>query len=122
MPFDAEFDVAVCVGALGHVAEVDEPRFLASIHRALVPGGRFMFVTTELPSWTDPARVFAEIFNGVMRVRNAVWTPPFVMYYLTFLWPNARGRLVAAGFTDVEVVRGAFSKPYDRALLVTARK
>ncbi len=122
LPFEAEFDVAVCVGALGHIAERDEPRFLASIHRALAAGGRFLFVTTELPPWTDLARVYAEVFNGVMRVRNAIWDPPFIMYYLTFLWPGVRGRLLAAGFADVELVRGAFAKPYERGLLVIARK
>jgi hypothetical protein len=57
-----------------------------------------------------------------MRVRNAVWDPPFVMYYLTFLWPGVRGRLLAAGFTDVELVRGAIAAPYKRGLLVIARK
>jgi len=122
MPFVAEFDVAVCVGALGHIAEHDEPRFVASIHRALRPGGRFLFATTELPLWTRASRTYAELFNAVMRLRNAAWDPPFVMYYLTFLWPNVRSRLLAAGFTDVEVVYGAFPAPYDEVLLVSAKK
>jgi hypothetical protein len=57
-----------------------------------------------------------------MRMRNAVLSPPFVMYYLTFLWPEVRGRLLAAGFADVECVRGAFPTPYERALMIVARK
>jgi ubiquinone/menaquinone biosynthesis C-methylase UbiE len=121
MPFRNEFDAVVCVGALGHIAVRDEPRFVTSIHHALVPGGRFLFATSELPPWTTTARLYAEAFNAVMRVRNVVWSPPFVMYYLTFLWPDVRGRLLAAGFTDVEVIRGAFPEPYDSALLVIAR-
>jgi ubiquinone/menaquinone biosynthesis C-methylase UbiE len=122
MPFDEEFDAAVSVGAFGHIEPKDEPRFVASIHRALRPGGRFVFATSEMPPWTSPTRVIAETFNAVMRVRNAVLKPPFIMYYLTFLWPGVRGRLLAAGFSDVECVRGAFGKPFERALLVIARK
>ncbi len=122
MPFDEEFDAAVSVGAFGHIEPKDEPRFVASIHRALRPGGRFVFATSEMPPWTSPTRVVAETFNAVMRVRNAVLKPPFIMYYLTFLWPGVRGRLLAAGFRDVECVRGAFPKPYERVLLVVAKK
>ena len=33
-----------------------------------------------------------------------------------------RGRLLAAGFRQVECVRDAFPPPYERALLVSARK
>ena len=122
MPFDAEFDAAVSVGAFGHIEVKDEPRFLQSINRALKPGGRFVFATSELPPWTSPSRVIAETFNAVMRVRNALWKPPFIMYYLTFLWPEVRGRLLAAGFSDVECVRGVFPAPYERALMIGARK
>jgi hypothetical protein len=57
-----------------------------------------------------------------MHVRNFVLKPPFIMYYLTFLWPEVRGRLLAAGFSDVECVRGAFPKPFERALMIVARK
>ncbi len=120
MPFDAEFDAAVCVGAFGHIEERDEPRFAVSIHRALRPGGRFVFATSERPPWTSPTRVIAETFNAVMGVRNALLSPPFIMYYLTFMWPDVRGRLLAAGFSDVEAVRGALDKPYERVLIVTA--
>ncbi len=122
MPFVSEFDAAVSVGAFGHIEVKDEPRFVASIHRALKPGGRFVFATSTMPAWWTPSRVIAETFNAVMRVRNAVIDPPFIMYYLTFLWPEVRGRLLAAGFTDVECARGAFPHPFERALLVIARK
>jgi len=122
MPFNEEFDAAVSVGAFGHIEVKDEPRFAASIHRALKPGGRFIFATSTMPAWWTASRVMAEGFNAVMRVRNFVLKPPFIMYYLTFLWPEVRGRLLAAGFTDVECVRGAFPHPFERALLVVARK
>ncbi|HEY2364954.1 MAG TPA: class I SAM-dependent methyltransferase, partial [Polyangiaceae bacterium] len=122
MPFHEEFDAAVSVGAFGHIEVKDEPRFVASIRRALKPGGRFVFATSAMPAWWTPSRVIAETFNAVMRVRNVVLQPPFIMYYLTFLWPEVRGRLLAAGFSDVECVRGAFPHPFERALLIVARK
>jgi hypothetical protein len=34
-----------------------------------------------------------------MHVRNAVWRPPFVMYYRTTPFPAVRDDLTAAGFT-----------------------
>ena len=122
MPFHEEFDAAVSVGAFGHIEVKDEPRFAQSIHRALKPGGRFVFATSTMPAWWTPTRAIAEGFNAVMRVRNFVLKPPFIMYYLTFLWPEVRGRLLAAGFSDVECVRGAFPHPFERALFVVARK
>ena len=38
-----------------------------------------------------------------MRVRNAVWRPPFVMYYRTSPLPAVRDDLTAAGFTATAV-------------------
>lgn len=116
LPFEGELDAAVCAGAFGHIAVRDEPRFVASIARALRPGGRFVFATSEVPPWWSATRVVAEGFNAVMRVRNALFTPEFVMYYLTFTWPSVRGRLLAAGFGDVEMERSG------RVIYVTARK
>jgi hypothetical protein len=55
-------------------------------------------------------------------VRNAVISPPFIMYYLTFLWPEVRQRLEEAGFSRVELERGAFPPPYERVLMVVATK
>jgi ubiquinone/menaquinone biosynthesis C-methylase UbiE len=122
MPFREAFNAAVCVGAFGHIAEEDEPRFVSSIWRALKPGGRFVFATTELPSWRTTGRIVAEAFNAAMHVRNALLSPPFIMYYLTFLWPAVRARLIAAGFDDVHVVRDAFPSPYERVLMVIATR
>lgn len=38
-------------------------------------------------------------FDAVMKVRNAVWRPPFVMYYREFRLADVRRELVRAGFT-----------------------
>ena len=40
-----------------------------------------------------------------MRVRNLLWRPPFIMYYLSFLLPQARHLLERHGF-EVTVHRG----------------
>jgi hypothetical protein len=54
-------------------------------------------------------------FNAVMRVRNALLKPEFIMYYLTFLWPGIRSKLERAGF----VVQAA---DHGRFVIVTATK
>jgi hypothetical protein len=53
-----------------------------------------------------------------MRVRNRVWSPEFVMIYLTFTLPHALARLVEAGFEpSVEPLGWA---PRPELMLVTA--
>lgn len=100
LPFrDASFDVACSFGAFGHILVDDEPRFVAELARVLRPGGRFVFVTAEPPRFWSRRALVARAFNGVMRVRNALRKPEFVMYYLTFLLPRARALLEGAGFT-----------------------
>ena len=122
MPFaDGSFELAVCFGAFGHILEEDEPRFVAEVARVLAPGGRFVFITGEMPSITSPQRWAARGFNAVMRVRNALIQPPFIMYYLTFLLPQVRLLLRSKGF-DVEVVEEAFEAPFGAAKLVIATK
>src|SRR5262245_41594384 len=49
MKFQEEFDLAVTVGSLGHIRPPEEPRFVERIAAALRPGGRFAFVTSEMP-------------------------------------------------------------------------
>jgi hypothetical protein len=68
----------------------------------LRPGGRFVFVTSYPPRPASAAFWLAHGFNAAMRARNAVLSPPFVMYYLTFLLPEARRQLEQAGFTVEE--------------------
>lgn len=121
LPFEREFDVATCFGALGHIAREDEPRFVHSVARALKPGGRFAFVTTDPLPWTSPAALAAHAFNAGWRVRNALFRPKFVMYYLTFTVPEATRLLEAEGFT-VEVRRGHFAPKYRRLVLVIATR
>jgi ubiquinone/menaquinone biosynthesis C-methylase UbiE len=121
LPFESEMDVITCVGAFGHVVAADEDRFVAGIVRALRPGGRFVFATGRAPSVRDAWFWMAHGFNAVMRVRNAVLRPQFIMYYLTFLWPEVRALLERHGL-EVEVHERLCPPPYDRVLIVSARR
>ncbi len=121
LPFESEFDVVTCVGAFGHIVPSDEDRFVSGIARALRPGGRFVFATTEKPPLTSPTWWMLRTFNAVMRVRNALLHPQFIMYYLTFLWPEVRTRLERHGLR-VEALRGFCPAPYEHAIIVVATK
>ena len=121
LPFESEFDVVTCVGAFGHIVPEDEDRFVGGIARALRPGGRFVFATTEMPPLTSPTWWMLRSFNAVMRVRNALLHPQFIMYYLTFLWPEVRTRLERHGLR-VEALRGLCPAPYGHAIIVVATK
>ena len=121
-PFeDGAFDLITCFGAFGHILEEDEVRFVCEVDRLLAPGGRFVFITSERPSGWSASLWVARGFNAVMRVRNALIKPEFVMYYLTFLLPGARWLLEARGL-DVAVHGGVFERPFGRAKVVIATK
>ena len=121
MSFREEFDLAVTAGSLGHVLPKDEPRFVERIHAALRPGGRFAFVTANMPPWWSRRAILSRSFNAAMLVRNAFWRPPFIMYYLTFLLPRARQLLEEQGF-DVAVHEGIFSGAFQPLAVVVATK
>ncbi|QKG24246.1 class I SAM-dependent DNA methyltransferase [Actinomadura verrucosospora] len=94
-----EFDLAVTFGALGHVLPSERPAVFAGVHRALRPGGLFAFPIGAPPPLTSAWYWALLGFDAVMRVRNAVWRPPFVMYYRTCPVSTVRDDLSAAGFT-----------------------
>ncbi|MCB5170181.1 class I SAM-dependent methyltransferase [Streptomyces bambusae] len=99
LPFEGAFDLAVSFGAFGHFLPRERPLLFAGVHRALRPGGLFAFpVGAPLPV-RSPLYWATLGFDAVMRVRNAVWRPPFVMYYRTFPLGGVRDDLRAAGFS-----------------------
>jgi len=121
MPFENEFDVATCVGALGHIDRPDEDAFVGGIARALRRGGRFVFATTRRPSPRQLAFWLSHGFNAAMRVRNAVLKPQFVMYYLTFVWPGVQELLARHGFSAQAIV-GRCAPPFQNTIIVVATK
>ncbi|MBW2527323.1 MAG: class I SAM-dependent methyltransferase [Deltaproteobacteria bacterium] len=115
------FDLATCFGALGHIPPGAEHRFIQSVATLLQPGGRFVFVTCEHPPWYAPGALLARGFNGAMRVRNALLSPPFLMYYLRFTLPGVRALLEQHGLSCE--VRPLEAPQVDRRVrLVIARR
>ena len=125
LPFARAFDLAVSFGALGHFLPAERPALFAGVHRALRPGGVFAFPVGARPP-VSSARYWALLgFDLVMRARNAVRRPPFVMYYLTGRLPALRSDLAAAGFAVTAIPLTALGPGGDQAsscLLVLARK
>ena len=120
LAYDQDFDLVVSFGAFGHITVPEQPAFLEGVLRALKPGGRFVFVTSDRPPTLNRTVLLYRAFNAVMRVRNRIRKPVFVMYYLNFLLPEATSRLLAAGF-EVEVTRIEVG-PFRRAVIVEARR
>lgn len=104
LPFSGKFSLAVCFGALGHFVGADQDLLVASVRRTLKPGGRFAFITAARPSILSARFWLAHGFDAAMRLRNALLRPPFVMYYINFLLPEAEELLLRHGFS-VEVKR-----------------
>jgi SAM-dependent methyltransferase len=119
VPFGPSFDVVVSFGAAGHFLERDQPRLVAQAAGLLRPGGRFVFVTSLMPPAWSARYWLARGFNAAMHVRNLLISPPFVMYYLTFLLPEVRGLLEREGLA-VEVRALADSGPLAHLRLVSA--
>jgi ubiquinone/menaquinone biosynthesis C-methylase UbiE len=99
MPFAEGFDLAVSLGAHGHFLPAERPALFAGVYRALRPGGVFA-VPIGAPLPITSRSYWALLgFDVVMRVRNAVWRPPFVMYYRTWPLHGVCDDLTRSGFT-----------------------
>ncbi|QGV82087.1 class I SAM-dependent methyltransferase [Streptomyces ficellus] len=99
LPFRASFDLAVSFGAFGHFLPAERPRLFAGVHRALRPGGRFVFPLPAPPPVGSRAYWELWAFDAAMRVRNLLWRPRFIMYYRTFRLTDVLTELTGAGFT-----------------------
>ena len=125
LPFDGHFDLAVSFGALGHFLPAERPALFAGVHRALRPGGLFAFPVAGPQPLTSLLYWALLGFDAAMRIRNAVWRPPFVMYYRTCSAFALRNDLAAAGFTVAITPLAALGRREDgspRHGLVLARK
>jgi ubiquinone/menaquinone biosynthesis C-methylase UbiE len=125
LPFAGGFDLTVTFGALGHFLPAERPELFEGVYRALRPGGLFAFPIGVPTPHFSVARWATWGFDLVMRVRNAVWRPRFVMYYRTSPLPAVRDDLTAAGFTVTAAALNALGRQRDggaRCLLILARK
>jgi SAM-dependent methyltransferase len=125
LPFTAAFDLVVSFGAFGHFLPRELPGLFAQVHSVLRPGGGFAFPVLAPPRPTRPAFWMLLGFDAVMRVRNALWRPPFVMYYRAFRLGAVLEELDRAGFAVELRALPAFGRRGDgspRARLVVARK
>ena len=121
LPFNEEMDVVTNFGGLGHIMNKDVPRFLKEVHKSLRPSGKFIIVTTDHPSIFTLAFWRAYGFNAFIHLRNKLISPPFIMYYLTFLLPRIRKQLEKQGF-KVEIKEDLFPSPFQSLKLVIATK
>jgi ubiquinone/menaquinone biosynthesis C-methylase UbiE len=125
LPFAEDFDLAVTFGALGHFLPAERPALFEGVYRALRPGGLFAFAIGAPPPRISVAHWAMRGFDLAMRVRNAVWRPPFVMYYRTSPLLAVRDDLEAAGFTVRTVALTVLGRHRDggpRCRLIIARK
>lgn len=98
LPFGPVFDLVVSFGAFGHFLPRELPGLFAGVHAVLRPGGRFVFPVVAPPRPGSLTYGMLLGFDAVMRVRNTVRRPPFVMYYRTFRFGDIRRELARAGF------------------------
>ncbi|MBD0422592.1 class I SAM-dependent methyltransferase [Streptomyces sp. TRM S81-3] len=125
LPFAPAFDLTVSFGAFGHFLPRELPGLFAQVHSVLRPGGCFAFPVVAPPRPGSPAYWALLGFDAVMRVRNALWRPPFVMYYRTFRLGDVGRELVRAGFRVDLYALPEFGRRPDgspRVRLVVARK
>ncbi|WP_309058979.1 class I SAM-dependent methyltransferase, partial [Streptomyces sp.] len=125
LPFRPVFDLVVSFGAFGHFLPRELPGLFAQVRSVLRPGGRFVFPVVAPPRPGSLEYVMLLGFDAVMRVRNAVWRPPFVMYYRAFRFGAVRRELARAGFRVELQVLPEFGRRRDgspRVRLIVAER
>ncbi|MER8043485.1 class I SAM-dependent methyltransferase [Streptomyces sp. NPDC094032] len=125
LPFAPAFDLAVSFGAFGHFLPAEQQTLFRAVHASLRPGGTLAFPLPAPPRVGSAPYWTLWAFDTTMRVRNALWHPPFVMYYRTFRLADVHHRLETAGF-HVELLPlpslGTREDGSPRCRLVVARK
>ncbi|MFE3117696.1 class I SAM-dependent methyltransferase [Streptomyces niveus] len=125
LPFGAAFDVAVSFGAFGHFLPSERPSLFTRVREVLRPGGVFVFPVLAPPRVGSGLYWTLWGFDAVMRARNALWRPPFVMYYRTFRLADVVDELTRTGF-EVDLVAldglGRLPDGSPRGRVVVARR
>ncbi|MFJ7962760.1 class I SAM-dependent methyltransferase [Streptomyces sp. NPDC096324] len=125
LPFGPEFDLVVSFGAFGHFLPRELPGLFSGVRAVLRPGGRFAFPIMAPPRADSPWYWALLGFDTVMRVRNAVRRPTFVMYYRTFRLGDVERELARAGFRTELHALNEFGRRRDgspRARMVVATR
>ncbi len=125
LPFGPAFDLVVSFGAFGHFLPRELPGLFSEVRSVLRPGGCFAFPVVAPPRPGSRGYWTLLGFDAAMRVRNALWRPPFVMYYRTFRLGDVGRELARAGFrTDLRALPEFGYRPdgSPRARLVVARR
>ncbi|MFF9143514.1 class I SAM-dependent methyltransferase [Streptomyces sp. NPDC014861] len=125
LPFAPAFDLAVSFGAFGHFLPAAQRTLFAQVHAVLRPGGLLAFPLPAPPPVGSRAYWTLWAFDAAMRVRNALWRPPFVMYYRTFRLADVRALLEETGFAVTHLPLPDFGTRPDgspNCRLVVARK
>lgn len=116
--WEGRFDLITSVGVLGHITPAQQNEFFRRLRLALKPGGVFLTVLGDLRGrpWVY---LPALAFDSLMRVRNLIWRPTFVMYYLSFVLPGAQRVLERHGF-ECQVIEGRFPVPFSQLKVLRA--
>lgn len=118
-----QFDLVTCFGAEGHIERHRQKDFIGIIYSSLKSGGEFVIVTSEMPSLLSPPLWIYLSFDLIMRVRNILIKPPFVMYYLNFLLPNVLNLFKKEKWSSVKVVPlEIYGRPTPLRLLIATKK
>ncbi|MFG3250107.1 class I SAM-dependent methyltransferase [Streptomyces sp. NPDC048187] len=125
LPFGPAFDLVVSFGAFGHFLPRELPGLFGRVRSVLRPGGCFAFPVVAPPRPGSAGYWTLLGFDAAMRVRNALWRPPFVMYYRTFRLGDVGRALSRAGFrADLHALPEFGRRPdgSPRVRLVVARR
>ncbi|KFG76994.1 class I SAM-dependent methyltransferase [Streptomyces mutabilis] len=125
LPFGPAFDLVVSFGAFGHFLPRELPGLFGQVRSVLRPGGCFAFPVVAPPRPGSRGYWTLLGFDAAMRLRNALWRPPFVMYYRRFRLGDVGRELARAGFrTDLRALPEFGYRPdgSPRARLVVARR
>ena len=125
LPFGPAFDLVVSFGAFGHFLPRELPGLFGQVRSVLRPNGCFAFPVAAPPRPGSAGYWTLLGFDAAMRVRNALWRPPFVMYYRTFRLGDVGRELSRAGFrADLRALPESGHRPdgSPRARLVVARR
>ena len=123
LPFRQAFDLVLSFGAFGHFRPREWPALFGQAYRAVAPGGLFAFPIAAPPRVGSPQYLALGAFDAAMRLRNALWRPPFVMYYRPFQLSPVRAELERAGFTVRTLpLLGRSADGSPRCRLVLARR